>query len=65
MYFEKIFEKQLDDMKDNGNYRFYKEMEKTKGDFPSAVLHQPGLDSRQVEQISQFWSQIALSRVAA
>lgn len=64
MYFEKIFEKQLDDMKDNGNYRFFKEMEMNKGDFPSTVLHQSGLDSRQVEQISQLWSQCAFWRVA-
>lgn len=40
MHFEKYFEAQINEIKENGNYRFFREIEKSQKHFPSAILYQ-------------------------
>lgn len=39
MHFEKQFKSQLDEIKENGNYRFFAEIEKSRRNFPSAIFY--------------------------
>lgn len=40
MHFEEYFKSQLAEIKENGNYRFFAEIEKSRRNFPSAILYQ-------------------------
>lgn len=48
MHFEALFKSQLDEIKQNGNYRFFAEIEKSRRNFPSAILYHPTQKPRNI-----------------